>query len=117
MTQAWEAEIQRLLAKVAELSFTVNDLRTANERLQTGWELATKAVDENTSLRAEVERAWEERDTYMRSNVKLVAEVERLREIGEATFMAMCAFRDNNDEEAFQDAIDALGAALVERKP
>jgi hypothetical protein len=44
------------------------------------------------------------------------AEVERLREIGNATFMAMCAFRDSNDEEAFQDAIDALGVAL-ENKP
>jgi hypothetical protein len=44
------------------------------------------------------------------------AEIERLREIGNATFIAMCAFRDNNDEEPFQDAIDALGTAL-ETKP
>jgi hypothetical protein len=42
----------------------------------------------------------------------LRAEVDRLRAAADDAFMAMCAYRDNKDDECFQDAIDALGLAL-----
>ena len=36
-------------------------------------------------------------------------EIERLYGLIHDAFMAMCAQRDNPDDEVFQDAIDALG--------
>jgi hypothetical protein len=44
-------------------------------------------------------------------------EIERLRAAGNAAFMAMCAYRDNGDAELFQDAIDALGRAMLIDRP
>ena len=43
------AELERLRAALKAVAAEI-------ERLQTGWELATKAIDENTSLKAELER-------------------------------------------------------------
>lgn len=42
---------------------------------------------------------------------ELQDEIARLRAVMHETFMAMCAYRDNHDEEAFQDAIDLVGLA------
>jgi hypothetical protein len=44
-------------------------------------------------------------------------EIERLRTACDAAFMAMCAYRDNGDAELFQDAIDALGSAMLIDRP
>ena len=41
------------------------------------------------------------------------ARIEALEAALHEAFMAMCAYRDNKDEEVFQDAIDALGLALA----
>ena len=44
----------------------------------------------------------------------------RLKDLEKAiheAFMAMCAQRDNPDDEVFQDAIDALGLAVTKDKP
>lgn len=49
------------------------------ERLQTGWELATKAVDENTSLKAGIERLQEGRTSLRVLLDQLVIEVANLR--------------------------------------
>jgi chromosome segregation ATPase len=56
-----------------------NDLRTEIERLQTGWDLATKAVDENQSLRAEIERLVSIVAARNNENGLLRAEIERLQ--------------------------------------
>ena len=41
-------------------------------------------------------------------------EIEQLRAAIHVAFMAMCAQRDNPDEEVFQDAIDALGLSVTD---
>jgi hypothetical protein len=41
------------------------------------------------------------------------ARIEALEAALHEAFMAMCAYRDNKDEEVFQDAIDALGLAAL----
>lgn len=43
----------------------------------------------------------------------LYARIETLEAALHEAFMAMCAYRDNKDEEVFQDAIDALGLAAL----
>ena len=45
------------------------------------------------------------------TEAKLAARIEALEAALREAFMAMCAQRDNPDEEVFQDAIDALGLA------
>ncbi len=42
--------------------------------------------------------------------------IEELEAALHIAFMAMCAQRDNPDDEVFQDAIDALGMATSERR-
>ena len=47
------------------------------------------------------------------TEAKLAARIEALEAALREAFMAMCAQRDNPDEEVFQDAIDALGLASL----
>jgi archaellum component FlaC len=124
-----QVEINPILAEY-------DTMRAEVERLKTGWETAfnigVSEQEQNKKLRAEIERLQGHMRALADTSVardtagifkglwqgseqeceELRAEIERLREIGNATFMAMCAFRDNNDEECFQDAIDSLGTAL-----
>jgi chromosome segregation ATPase len=74
------------------------ELRDEIERLQTGWNLATKAVDTNESLRAKVERLTYLLDTFHDNGA--AAEIERLR----AALQAMM----DGEPNAAQMAVRAL---------
>lgn len=62
----------------------------------------------------EIGAAWFNEDVHsLRLEIEWRgAKIARLEAAGNEAFLAMCAYRDSPDEEVFQDAIDALGAAL-----
>lgn len=104
---AYISEIETLRARIEELEKQIDAART----------VCDSYADENQRFHDRIEALeaalTNERERRQANELMALHDrVEALEVACHIAFMAMCAQRDNPDDEVFQDAIDALGMAV-----